>query len=192
VETIGALAGLADDRLRRLLPGKLGPLLRDRARGIDARELELAVERVSIGHEETFERDVGDRARLHGELRRMGARVAARLEESGQSARTVTTKVRYPDFAIRSRSTTLPAGIDDAGTIGELACALLDRALRDRPGALRLVGVSVSNLQPYRQLALTSVDGDSAPERTSSTRGSRSHGIGSDSGLNAIRARTSS
>jgi hypothetical protein len=62
--------------------------------------------------------------------------------------------VRYPDFAIRSRSTTLPAGVEDAPTIGELACRLLDRALRDRPGPLRLVGVSVSNLEPFRQLAL--------------------------------------
>jgi hypothetical protein len=39
-------------------------------------------------------------------------------------------------------------------TIGDLACRLLDRALRDRPGPLRLVGVGVSNLDTYRQLAL--------------------------------------
>jgi len=155
VTTIGALAALDDAMLRRLLPGKVGQLLRDRARGIDPRPLELAVERVSVGVEETFERDIGDRSRLHTELRRMAERVAAHLARSGESARTVTTKVRYPDFAIRSRSTTLAAGIDDADTIGELACGLLDRALRDRPGPLRLVGVTVSNLEPYRQLELS-------------------------------------
>ncbi len=77
-----------------------------------------------------------------------------RLGAGGQAARTVTTKVRYPDFAIRSRSASLPVGTDDAGRIGELACSLLDRALRDRPGALRLVGVGVSNFEPFRQLAL--------------------------------------
>jgi nucleotidyltransferase/DNA polymerase involved in DNA repair len=66
----------------------------------------------------------------------------------------VTTKVRYPDFAIRSRSASLPVGTDDPGRIGELACALLDRALADRPGALRLVGVGVSNLEEHRQLSL--------------------------------------
>ena len=154
VTTIGALASLEEEDLRRLLPGKVGRLLRDRARGIDPRSLELSVEQVSIGHEETFERDVGEREKLHDELRRMAARVAARLTETGQSARTVTTKVRYPDFSIRSRSRTFPAGVDDAEAIGEIACELLDRALRDRPGALRLVGVSVSNLAPYRQLAL--------------------------------------
>ena len=85
----------------------------------------------------------------------MALRVAERLAASGQAARTVTTKVRYPDFSIRSRSTTLPVGCADGEKIGELACALLDRALADRPGALRLVGVSVSNLESLVQLPLT-------------------------------------
>jgi nucleotidyltransferase/DNA polymerase involved in DNA repair len=66
----------------------------------------------------------------------------------------VTTKVRYADFSIRTRSTTVAVGIDDEDRIGELACALLDRALDDRPGAVRLVGVGVSGLEAHRQLAL--------------------------------------
>jgi len=154
IETVGALAALTDEDLRRLLPGKVGALLRDRARGIDPRGLETSVETVSISHEETFEQDIADRERLHGEVRRMATSLAEHLSSSGQSARTVTTKLRYPDFSIRSRSTTLPAAIDDGERIGELACALLDRALADRPGALRLVGVAVSGLQPFRQLEL--------------------------------------
>ncbi len=154
VATIGVLAALSDDELRRLVPGKAGHVLRDRARGIDPRRLETASEPVSISHEETFPRDVAERERLHDELRRMAVRVAERLASSGQTARTVTTKVRYQDFSIRSRSTTLPVGTDDAERIGELACALLDRALADRPGALRLVGVAASGLEPHRQLAL--------------------------------------
>ncbi len=154
VGTVGALAEVSDAALRHLLPGKVGRVLRDRARGIDPRPLDLSSERISIGHEETFEQDVSDRERLYDELRRMSARVAQHLEESGQSARTVTTKVRYPDFSIRSRSTTLAAGVDDAEGIAALACGLLDRALGDRGGPLRLVGVSVSNLTDYRQLAL--------------------------------------
>jgi DNA polymerase-4 len=154
VETVGQLAALDDGELRHLLPGKVGTMLRDRARGIDPRPLDLAVERISISQEETFERDIGEPELLHAELRRMSVAVAGYLERRGECARTVTTKVRYPDFSIRSRSTTLPAGIDDAETIGELACRLLDRALRDRPGPLRLVGVGVSNLEPFRQLAI--------------------------------------
>jgi DNA polymerase-4 len=154
IETVGVLATMEDADLARLLPGKVGQMLRDRARGIDPRPLDLAVERISISQEETFERDIGEREVLHAELRRMSEGVAKYLVGRGECARTVTTKVRYPDFAIRSRSTTLSAGIDDAHTIGLLACSLLDRALRDRPGPLRLVGVGVSNLEPFRQLAL--------------------------------------
>jgi DNA polymerase-4 len=154
VETIGGLARLADDDLRRLLPGTVGAMLRDRARGIDPRGLDLAAERISISVENTFERDIADRERLHDELRGMAAEVSAALRRRGQVARTVTTKLRYADFSIRSRSTSLETGIDAAGTIGDLACRLLDRGLRDRPGALRLVGVGVSGLADFGQLAL--------------------------------------
>ena len=84
----------------------------------------------------------------------MAGHVGERLQATGESARTVTTKLRYADFSIRTRSTSMPVGTDDTARIGELACALLDRALDDRPGALRLVGVGVSGLERYRQLAL--------------------------------------
>jgi DNA polymerase IV len=154
VETIGQLAELGDADLRAVAPGKVGLLLRDRARGIDPRPLEVATERISISHEETFPQDVGDPERLHDELRGMAVRLAEHLRAREQVARTVTTKLRYPDFSIRTRSTSLAAGIDDAERIGELACGLLDRALRDRPGPLRLVGVGVSSLTEHAQLQL--------------------------------------
>jgi DNA polymerase-4 len=154
VETVGALAALSDDDLRRLLPGSVGKVLRDRANGIDPRGLELDGERISISVENTFERDLVERERLHDELRAMATEVAEHLQKKGQVARTVTTKLRYADFSIRSRSTSLDVGIDDAAQIAELACRLLDRGLSDRPGALRLVGVGVSGLGGYRQLAL--------------------------------------
>jgi DNA polymerase-4 len=154
VDTIGALAALEGAELRTLLPGSLGPLLRDRAQGIDPRDLDLDVEPVSVSAEDTFERDLLDRERLHDEVRRMSDLVSERLRNSGLSGRTVTAKLRYTDFSIRTRSTTLPAAVDDAKVIGDVACSLLDRGLRDRPGALRLVGVGVSGLSPYRQLTL--------------------------------------
>jgi DNA polymerase IV len=157
VGTVGALAALTDEELPRLLPGSVGAMLRDRARGIDPRGLELDTERISISVENTFERDLVERELLHEELRGMARQVADYLQRNGQVARTVTTKLRYADFSIRSRSTSLHVGIDDAEQIAELACRLLDRGLRDRPGALRLVGVGVSGLAAYRQLALDAV-----------------------------------
>jgi DNA polymerase IV len=155
IETVGALAALDNDALRAHLPGKVGRLLRDRARGLDTRRLETATERISISNEETFPRDIDDPTLLHAELRRMAERLSEHLRRDGQAARTVTTKLRYPDFSIRTRSLTLDVPVDDAETIGDVACRLLDRALSDRPGALRLVGVGVKGLEGHTQLAFS-------------------------------------
>ena len=157
IKTIGDIAALEDDDLRGVMSGKVGRELRDRARGIDRRRLEVSTERISISQEETFERDIADPERLHDELRRMAVKLAEYLRARGQVGRTVTTKVRYPDFSIRTRSTSLPVGTDDAERIGELACGLLDRALHDRSGPLRLVGVGVSGLEEHMQLSFPAV-----------------------------------
>jgi DNA polymerase IV len=154
IDTIGGLAALSDVELRGVIRGSVGPLLRDRARGIDPRDLELELEHVSVSAEDTFARDMSEREVLHAEVRRLAELVSQRLRSSGLSGRTVTAKLRYGDFSIRTRSTTLGAAIDEAQLIGDVACGLLDRGLRDRPGALRLVGVGVSSLSPYRQLTL--------------------------------------
>ena len=121
-------------------------MLQERARGIDPRGLDQQTQRISISIENTFERDLTDRTQLHAELRRMAERLSQHLRDTGRTGRTVSTKLRYTDFSIRTRSTSLRVGIDDGEQIGELACGLLDRALTDRPGALRLVGVGVSGL----------------------------------------------
>ena len=154
LDTLGALAGLADADLDAHLPGKVGRMLRDRAQGVDHRPFEPPTRSISISAEETFERDLTDPTALHAEVRRLSEHVAERLTGGGRAARTVTTKVRYADFSIRTRSASLPVGTDDAIRIADLACAQLDRALVDRPGALRLVGVGVSSLEGYRQLTL--------------------------------------
>jgi DNA polymerase IV len=157
IATIGDIAAIGDDRLQHVLGGKNGRVIRDRARGVDPRPLEVSTERISISQEETFERDIADPERLHDELRRMAIPLATHLQSRALVARTVTTKVRYPDFSIRTRSSSLPVGIDEAERIGDLACSLLDRALRDRPGPLRLVGVGVSGLEEHVQLSLPAV-----------------------------------
>ena len=154
VETIGQLGAMSDEELGVHLRGVVGRQLRDRARGIDPRPLEVSTERISISNEETFERDIADPEKLHDELRRQAEKLASYLRDRGQVARTVTTKLRYPDFAIRTRSTSLAVGTDDEERIGDLACSLLDRALRDRPGPLRLVGVGLSGLADHVQLSL--------------------------------------
>src|SRR3989442_14947175 len=83
IETIGALASLTDAELEALLPGRVGRLLRDSANGIDPRRIERQAASISISQEETFERDIADRERLHEELRRMAERLPERPRRPG-------------------------------------------------------------------------------------------------------------
>jgi DNA polymerase IV len=155
VTTIGRLADLDDGRLAALLPGRVGEELRRRARGIDPRPVAAEpAEAISLSNEETFARDIGDRDELHGYLRAMADSLAGSLLRRGMTARTVTAKLRYPDFAIVTRSQSFEVGIDDAETIGNMACELLDRALRQRPGPIRLAGVGVAGFDRHKQLVL--------------------------------------
>jgi DNA polymerase-4 len=120
-------------------------------------------EAVSFSTEETFPRDIGDRETLHGYLREMAGSLAEGLARRGMTARTVTTKLRYPDFAIVTRSRSLEVGIDDAETIADLACELLDRAFRARPGPVRLAGVGVAGFDRHKQLVLPGTDAEGQP-----------------------------
>ena len=152
IATLGRLASADRRGAAGRAPGQVGGCSETEPGASIRVTSKLGGERISISTEETFERDLTDRTTLHAELRRMAADVASYLRRDGLSARTVTTKLRYTDFSIRSRSTTLPTPIDEPERIGELACRLLDRGLRDRPGVLRLVGVGVSGLTADRQL----------------------------------------
>jgi DNA polymerase-4 len=118
---------------------------------------------VSISAERTFERDVAELAEQDAHLARMAEGLAASLERRGLTARTVTVKLRYPDFATRTRSRTLATPTRDAARIAGVAREGLRRALQERPGALRLLGVGVSGLTGEDQLAL--FEAPDAPQR---------------------------
>ncbi len=155
VETIGELAALDDRAVERALRGSHGQLLRQRARGVDPRPVRAEpAERLQVSTERTFPSDVSDRAELAARGREMAERLAATLGRRGVAGRTVTVKMRYPDFTTVTRGRTLPAAVDDPATIWSVADALLARAQIERPGALRLFGVSVSGLVADRQLSL--------------------------------------
>lgn len=155
MSSIGELAALDDDALRALVPGKWGDDLRRRARGIDPRPVQpVPAERISISSERTFERDVDDHSELERAGRAMAERVASTLRTRGRSARTVTLKLRYSDFQTVTRGQTVAAATDDEAVIWETARRLLARALTERGGPLRLMGVGVSGLVSERQLTL--------------------------------------
>ena len=155
LERVGQLADLDDAGLRLVLPGQVGLELRERARGIDSRPVVAeAGPSVSIGSEETFDHDIADPEILAGHAARFAAEVSERLRAEGRVARTVTVKLRYPDFRILSRARSAAQPTADPAEIARLAELALQRALRDRPPPVRLLGVAVSRLVEGEQLRL--------------------------------------
>jgi DNA polymerase-4 len=144
VETIGDLAALPELSLIDALGRAHGAHLHALASGRDDRPVEADRETKSIGQEETFPRDVSDREALRREAMRMAERVGSRLREHGLAGRTVTLKVRFPDFRTITRSATLPEPFSVSAEITRLALALFDKV--DVSGGIRLLGVSVRNL----------------------------------------------
>jgi DNA polymerase IV len=127
--------------------GKLATFLRQVAQGIDERPVVAGRRRKSIGGERTFERDLSARDDLAPELAAVCTVVGRRLTKARLAARTVTVKVKYRDFRVITRSTTPPTPVATADELLWWGEALLFATPRP-PGALRLVGVSVSGLFP--------------------------------------------
>jgi DNA polymerase IV len=144
VETIGHLAALPEATLIDALGRAHGHQLHELACGNDERPVEPGRETKSIGQEETFPRDVADREALRREILRMAERVGTRLRDHGLAGRTVTLKVRFPDFRTITRSATLPEPFSVSAEITRLALGLLEKV--DTAGGIRLLGVTVSNL----------------------------------------------
>jgi DNA polymerase IV len=144
-QTVGDLAALPEATLVDALGRAAGHHLHELALGRDERPVEPDRETKSIGQEETFPRDVHDPEALRREARRLAERVGSRLRSKGLAGRTVTLKLRYPDFRTITRSVTLGEPVDASAEIARLALALLESVA---PGAVRLLGVSVRNLTP--------------------------------------------
>lgn len=122
------------------------------ARGEDNRAVVPDTEAKSIGRETTFESDIPEGPLLRSHLARLVANVGLRLRKAGRYARTVTVKIRYPDFETHTKSKTLSTPTRDDDTIYREAAALLDAFRLRRP--LRLLGVYVSHLEEHVQQSL--------------------------------------
>ena len=100
----------------------------------------------SIGNEETFGEDLDNPEELLREFLRMTEKATARLRERSLFAKTISIKIKFADFTSITRSKTLPIGIDNTHETYEVVKALY-RALNNEGARIRLVGVSLSNLQ---------------------------------------------
>jgi DNA polymerase-4 len=146
IHTFADLQRRAEGSIVALL-GEQGASWRRLALGIDDRPVETERAVRSVGHEETFDQDVADHAALRAVLQEQCERVGARLRAGSGLARAVSLKLRRPDFTTTTRRCTLPAPSDATLELWRAASDLLEAWLRQEPGPLRLLGVSVDRIE---------------------------------------------
>lgn len=149
VETVAQLRRMTAPDLVSIFGEAHGHGLHRLAAAQDDRAVVVERESKSVSAEETFEVDVTDRVRLNAELARLAEGVCRRLSAHGAFARTVTVKVRHPDFSLQTRAATLGHATDRATSVTALAVSLLEGL--DVGGGLRLLGVGVSGFTPHAQ-----------------------------------------
>ena len=145
IGTVGQLARVPLPVLRRHLGEATGAHLHRLANGIDERVVEPRSDAKSISVEQTFEHDISGTEALRSQLLRQADQVAWRLRRAGLSGRTVSLKLRFPDFRTITRSQTEGVATRDADPIARRACALLDRTDAGRR-PIRLLGVGLHGL----------------------------------------------
>ena len=101
--------------------------------------------RKQISREETLAHDTRDLAVLERRLLALCESVGRRLRARGESARTITVKVKLSSFKLFTRSVSVKAATDLDEEIFEHARTLLGRVQFGAQRA-RLIGVGVSNL----------------------------------------------
>ncbi len=144
VATIADLRALDLEVLRRRF-GRHGQGLYNYSRGIDRRPVRTHRERKSLGHERTYARDIASIEEMDAQLDDLSQRVAAGLDKREIKARTITVKVRYPDFTTLTRARSLPRATADAEQIARIAYELL-RLTDAETRNVRLLGVTGSGL----------------------------------------------
>jgi DNA polymerase-4 len=135
----------ADPETLHRTVGSLAEWLRQLARGEDPREVTPDRPTKSISEESTYAQDLVELDVMRGELDSMARRVAADLERNSLTARTVTIKVRYPDFTTVTRSHTSEPATRDSAQLAQRAIALLDKTDAAHR-SVRLLGVGAHAL----------------------------------------------
>ncbi len=143
--TAGDITRMDPALLRRRLCSRAQELIM-LAKGVDHRRVEPPALPKSIGEETTFSRDVSDISTLKAQAEEFCDAVLKRVRRHNMRFRTVTLKVRFDDFDTLTRSHSLQVATDDHGLFRRTCVELFDRVDLRRP--VRLIGVSVSNLEP--------------------------------------------
>lgn len=124
--------------------GKKGRELFYFSKGIDNRPVKIDITTQSIGEEETFREDISDIEILDHKLKEYSLNLSYKLEYKGYLTKTITVKVKYEDFSIETKSSTLYIPTDDYLVIYNISSNILKNKFEFNK-KIRLLGLTVSN-----------------------------------------------
>jgi DNA polymerase-4 len=143
IETVGDLREFELDALIARF-GKWGTRLWELARGIDESPVEPSRKRKSWSSENTFATDI-TREEAAQWIRTEAQKLWETLEQRSMRGRTVTVKLRTPDFKTATRQLSPPELPSSAEDLARIGVGLLDKFSFPEGARYRLVGVGVSN-----------------------------------------------
>jgi len=165
--TIEDLAKSEINNIHTLL-GSNGMSLRNRANGIDDREVDPSrmLSYRTIGHSTTFSSDVSVEHVIAASFEKLSTGVSDRLRKKGVKAETISITLRFKDRKTITRSMTTNSPIQEGSAIFKEVMKLWKNNWNGEP--LRLIGVTTSNLVAHdevtKQLDLFSYEQDAKQE----------------------------
>jgi DNA polymerase-4 len=124
--------------------GKSGSHYYQVVRGIHNSEVKAHRIAKSVGAERTFDENLSSEVFMVQRLEQIADELERRLKKSNLAGKTITLKIKYSDFTLNTRSTTLPEFVADKAQILETAKTLLYQ--EKMQNSVRLLGISLANL----------------------------------------------
>jgi DNA polymerase-4 len=146
IATIGQLRQVPKAALQAAFGEVIGQQIWERARGLDGREVLLPSTPKSVSRETTIEGGTIDTEFLGGLIEYLSERIGSTLREYGKQARTLGLRIRYVDHFSAHQTVRITKPTNDERELLAAANDLFGK-LFTRRVAVRLVGVSVSNLE---------------------------------------------
>ncbi len=150
-QKVSDIQGKSEKELLEVL-GKNGLWIHDVARGGGSATIGGNSEARSISREETFAKDVNNKAELEKIIYELTEDICSRTRKHNLKARTVTLKLRYSDFKTITRAHSIAPTNDDT-VVCRIARELLHSSYT-RKLPVRLLGVRLSNFSEEDQLEL--------------------------------------
>jgi len=131
--------------------GKAGRHYHDILTANDNREVKTDRLRKSIGAENTFSNDLFDEAEVSEALMQIHETLSRRIDKTGRKGRTITLKIKYHDFTVKTRSKSLDHYTNDSTVIWTVVNELLHQP-EYLEKEVRLLGITLSQLDNVNKM----------------------------------------